>query len=83
MKTEFIGLKEFKQNITKYQALTAEGKVRLIVLKKNVPIMEVKMIDPEDYIYLNMKEEIEKSAKQIKNGEFFTHEEVLSMLNLK
>ena len=83
MTTKFIGMKEFRQNMTKYSEQSRKKKIRFIVLRKNKPIMEVTPINEEDYAYLRLKKELDEAEAQIRNGDYYTHEEVLQKLGLK
>ena len=44
MVTKFIGMREFRDNMAKYTKKTKKG-VRYIVLKKNVPVLDIRPID--------------------------------------
>ena len=44
MTTKLIGLKEFRLNLSKYTKQVESQKVRLIVLKKNKPVLEINPI---------------------------------------
>ncbi len=83
MNTKFIGMKEFRQNMTKYSEQARKKKIRYIVLKKNTPMLEIIPINEKDYAYLRLKKELDEAEKQIKNGEYFTHEEIKQSLGLK
>ena len=48
MKTQLVGLKEFRQNIASYSKRIQSHKVRYLVLRKNKPIFEVKAVDKDD-----------------------------------
>lgn len=87
MTTRVIGIKEFRQNITKLskQSCKKKGGTRFIVMRHTVPIMEVKMIDDEDGLTDELmleayKDEIEEALRQVERGEVYTSEEVLAML---
>lgn len=83
MITKFIGMKEFRQNMTQYSEQSRKQKIRFIVLRQNKPIMEVSPINEEDYAYLRIKKELDAAEAQIRNGDYYTHEEVLHHLGLK
>jgi len=82
MVSKFIGVKEFRQNISKYSTEALHKNIRFIILKKNVPILEVNPIDEKKYAYVRLSEELSTSEAQIKNGHFFTQEEVMREFNL-
>ena len=83
MDTQFIGMREFRQNMTKYSELARKKNLRFIVLKKNSPMLEIRPIIPGEYNYINLKQELALAEQQIKNGESYTAEQVRQMLGLK
>ncbi len=78
MTTKFVGLKDFRQNLTKY----VDKNVRLIVLKKNVPILEVNPIDEKEYAYMKLRKELDEAEQQIREGKFHSQEEVMKEFGL-
>lgn len=60
------------------------GKVRLIVLKKNKPVLEVNPIGAKDEVYTleDLKRDIKEAREQVKRGEVYTLEEVKKELGL-
>ncbi|MBT4384692.1 hypothetical protein HOD30_03005 [Candidatus Peregrinibacteria bacterium] len=79
MTTKFVGMKEFRQNMSKYVNIK---NVRIIVLRKNVPILEVNPIDENEYAYLKLSDELEKSEKQIKKGKSHSQKDVMKEFGL-
>jgi PHD/YefM family antitoxin component YafN of YafNO toxin-antitoxin module len=82
MNTKLIGLKEFRLNLAKYTKQVESGKVRLIVLKKNKPVLEINPIITKEYTLENLQKEINEAQEQYKNGEVYTAEEVEKELGL-
>jgi PHD/YefM family antitoxin component YafN of YafNO toxin-antitoxin module len=82
MTTKFVGMKDFRQNISKYTAQANSKKFKLIVLKKNVPVLEVTPIDEKDFAYTKLSKEIKKSEQEIKDGNSYTQEEVMMEFGL-
>ncbi len=78
MTTKFVGLKDFRQNLTKY----VDKNVRLIVLKKNVPILEVSPIDEKEYAYMKLRAELDEAEQQVREGKFHSQEEVMKEFGL-
>lgn len=82
MTTKFIGMKDFRQNMSKYTKESNEKNIQFIVLRKNVPVLEVNPINEKEYAYIKLSKELEESEKQIKQGEFYTQEEVMKEFGL-
>ena len=82
MVTKFIGMREFRDNMAKYTKKTKKG-VRYIVLKKNVPVLDIRPIDEKQFAMERLSAEIEEARKEVREGKVYTHEEVLAHLGLK
>lgn len=83
MTTKFIGMKEFRQNLAGYTKEAKKKNVRFIVLKKNVPVLEVKALDEKEFTLEKLAAEIAEAREQVKKGEVYSEEEVLKMLGLE
>jgi len=83
MTIKFIGMKDFRKNMAKYSRKKKTNNISYIVLRKNIPIMEVTPISDEDLAYMGLKEQIDEAERQVKNGEFYTADEVRESLGLK
>lgn len=75
-------MKDFRQNMSKYTKEANVKNIRIIVLKKNVPVFEVNPIDEKEYAYLKLSEELEKSEEQIKKGKSYSQKEVMEEFGL-
>ncbi len=82
MTTQFVGMKEFRQNMSKYTKEANKKKIRYIIMKKNVPVLEISPLDEKQYAYVKLSEEIKESEKQIKEGKFYTQDEVMKEFGL-
>lgn len=82
MSTKFVGMKDFRQNISKHTNDAKTNNYRIIVLKKNVPAFEVTPIDEKEYAYLKLSDQLKESEEQIKKGKSFTQEEVMEEFGL-
>lgn len=82
MNTKLIGLKEFRMNLADYTKQVESGKVRLIVLKKNKPVLEINPITTKEYTLENLRKETAEAREQYKRGELYTAEEVEKELGL-
>jgi PHD/YefM family antitoxin component YafN of YafNO toxin-antitoxin module len=82
MGTQFVGMKDFRQNMAQYTKDAKKKNIRLIVLRKNVPVFEVNPIDEKEYVYLKLKDELAESEEQIKKGESYSQEEIMKEFGL-
>lgn len=82
MTTKFVGLKEFRQNLASYTLAAKAKNIRFIILKKNVPVLEVKPVDEKEFILKHLEKEIKKARSQVKKGEVYTQEEIMDELGL-
>lgn len=82
MITKFIGVKDFRQNMAEYTAQANKKKIKFIILKKNIPVLEVNPIDEKEYAYVKLSKELDDSEKQIKEGKFYTQKEVMKKFGL-
>jgi len=79
MNTKFIGIKDFRQNISKY----AKGakSTRYIVMSHKKPLFEIKSFD-EDAELDSVYEAVMRAKKDVAKGRVYTEDEVLTMLGL-
>ena len=75
-------MKDFRQNMSKYTEESNKKNIKFIVLRKNVPVLEINPIDEKEYAYIKLSKELEDSEKQIKEGKFYTQEEVMKEFGL-
>lgn len=82
MTTQLIGLKDFRQNLATYTKAAQKKNIRYVVLKKNVPVLEVKAINPKQAALEQLAREIAEARAQVKRGEVYTSDEVRKMFDL-
>ncbi len=82
MTTQLIGIKDFRQNLATYTKAAQKKNIRYVVLKKNVPVLEVKSISPKNASLEKLAMEVAEARGQVKRGETYTSEEVRKMLDL-
>lgn len=82
MTIKFIGMREFRNHLAKYTKKAKKG-VRYVVLRKNVPVLEVKPIDEKQFAMERLSAEIEEAERDYREGRFYSHEEVVKMLGLE
>lgn len=83
MITKFIGMKDFRQNLSAYAKKAQKDDIRFIVLRKNVPVFEVIPIDEKDFALEKIKKELDEAEGEYENGNYYKHEEVMKMFGLK
>lgn len=86
MTTKMIGIKEFRQNLTKLARAGKTKKTRFIVMVHNLPVFKVEPMNEDDLIdeliLDKYSAEIEEALQQVKRGEVYTTEEVRKHLGL-
>lgn len=81
MVTKFIGMREFRDNMAKYTKNTKKG-VRYIVLKKNVPVLDIRPIDEKQFAMEKLSAEIEEAREDVRAGRVYSQEEILKEFGL-
>lgn len=82
MTTQFLGLKEFRQNLSTYTKKAKIKNIRFIILKKNVPVLEVKPLDEKQFTLEKLAMEIAEARKQVKQGKVYTQEQIMKEFGL-
>ncbi len=82
MTTQFIGLKDFRQNMASYTKLAKKKNIRFIILRKNVPVLEIKALDEKDFTLEMLTEEIREAREQVTKGETYSQEEIMKEFGL-
>lgn len=82
MTTRFIGVKAFRQNMARVAAQAKKRNERLILLRKNEPIFELRPLSKKDAILEKLRSEIDDAEKDVKDGRLYSIEQVEKMLGL-
>lgn len=82
MTTKFIGMKDFRQNISSYTKKAKKMKIRFIIFKKNKPVLEVRPVDEKQIMMTKLEEEVAEARKQVKCGDTYTQEEIMKEFGL-
>jgi hypothetical protein len=69
--------------MAQYTLQANNRKVKYIILRKNVPVLEITPIDEKEYVYTKLFKDLEESEKQIKEGKFYSQEEVMNEFGLR
>ena len=81
MNTKFIGIKDFRQNISRYAKQAKRGKTRVVITKHDDPIFELKPVAEEEYSDEVVARVLAAEA-DVAKGNYYTHEEVVEELGL-
>ncbi|MBI2638309.1 hypothetical protein HYW83_01825 [Candidatus Peregrinibacteria bacterium] len=82
MITKFVGMKEFRANISAYTEQAKTMDIHFVVLRKNVPVLEIKPIDEKRFVLQKFAKEIKKARTEIKKGKTFTQNEIMKEFGL-
>jgi PHD/YefM family antitoxin component YafN of YafNO toxin-antitoxin module len=82
MTTKLIGLKEFRLNLSAYAKEIESGNLRLIVLNKNKPVLEVNPIEIEDFTLEELRKDVARARKDYKKDKYYTIDELKERLGL-
>lgn len=82
MTTKFIGIKEFRQNLASITNTSRIKNIRFIVLRKNIPVLQVTPLDEKDFALEKLNQEIALAKKHIKEGKCYTQEEIMKKFGL-
>jgi len=77
MTTKFIGVKDLRQNMAKITKDAQKNNERIIVLRKNQPIFELRPLSNKDIYKESFIEDIKEAISQAKKGEVYSQEDIL------
>jgi len=83
MTTKFIGVREFRQNISKLYRDARKRNIRYIVLNKNKPVFEVKPIGKREAFLESLLASIKDAEADIKAGHIYSMDEIEREFGLK
>ncbi len=83
MTTKFIGLKELRQGMARITRDATKHRQRLIVLRKNTPLFELRPLSKADTALLSFDREIKEARASAKSGKLLSTQDVRQMLGLK
>ena len=82
MTTKFIGIKELRQNMAKITEQARKNNQRLIVLRKNEPIFELRPLSKKDATLERLALDIQEGLEDVKAGRVYSHEEIKNYFGL-
>ncbi|MBU1178738.1 hypothetical protein KKB69_00105 [Patescibacteria group bacterium] len=82
MNTKFIGTKQLRQNMAKIAKNAQIKNERIIVLRKNQPIFELRPLSGKNLLVESFRRDIEEARTDKKRGAVKSQDEVEKMLGL-
>ncbi len=82
MTTKMIGVKEFRQNMARFSDEALRKNQRLIILKKNKPIFELKPLSEKDAALERLLADIREAQEDVRNGEVYSHDEIKNLFGI-
>lgn len=80
---EYIGIKEFRNNISSYVKKSRNSKKKFVITSNNLPVFEMIPIKKDSIYKESFIKEVNEAIADIKKGNFYTHEELLKALSKK
>ena len=77
MTTKFIGIKEFRQNISDFTQKAQKSDVRYIIMNRNKPLFELKPFKKDQELE-NIFADIVKAKEDIKKGKVYSQDDILA-----
>lgn len=81
MNTKFVGIKDFRQNISDYARQARKGGARFVVMNRNKPLFEIKPFAEDVYLDSFVTSIIEAEA-DVAKGNSHTQDEVMKELGI-
>lgn len=81
-KTQLIGLKEFRQDITNLWKTARQTNTKYIVMFHSQPVLEVNPISEKEELLDKLKRDITTARAQVKAGQVYSQAEVFKSLGL-
>jgi len=76
MTTKFVGMKELRQNMAKLTKQAQQKNERLIILRKNKPIFELRPLSKQDATLERLALDIQEGLEDAKAGRVYSHKEM-------
>jgi len=81
MNTKFIGIKDFRQNISDYAKRAQKGDYRFVIMNRNKPLFEIKPFADDVYLDSFVASVLEAEA-DVAKGNYHTEAEVMKELGI-
>ncbi len=80
MNTKFVGIKDFRANISDYVTRARKKNARYIVVNRNKPLFELTPF-AEDVTLDTLFSDILAAKRDIREGKLYTHDDILAELS--
>ncbi len=80
---EFVGVKEFRNNISNYIAKAQKSGKKIILTVNNIPTFEMRPIKKEQVYSKQFIADILEAEEDVKHGRVYSHEYVLKKFGFK
>lgn len=77
MNTTFVGIKEFRQDISGYAKKARNAKTRFVVVNRNKPLFEVTPFE-EDETLGSLFNAIRAAKEDVRKGRVYTQDQILA-----
>lgn len=81
MNTKFVGIKDFRQNISDYAKLAQKGDAQFVIMKRNKPLFEIKPFAEDVYLDSFAASMVEAEA-DISANRVIPHDDLAKKLGL-
>lgn len=81
MNTEFIGVKDFRKNISSFAKKALKGDTRFVIMNRNKPLFELKPFAEDVYLDSLVLSIVEIEA-DVAKGNSYTQDEVMKELGV-
>lgn len=81
MNTKFIGVKDFRQNMSDYAKRAQKGDSRYIVMNRNKPLFEITPFAEDEYLD-SFVASVVKAEAEVAAGKVISHEALVKKLGL-
>ena len=82
MNVQFIGIKEFRQNMAAICAAAVKKGQQLIIMRKNKPLFELRPLKPSQEGYAEFLRGVQESREDVKKGRSYSLKEVEKLLGM-
>ncbi len=82
MTTRFVGIKELRQHMAKISSRAHKKKERIVVLRKNKPVFELRPLTDEAGLLESLIRDIEEARADVKSRRLHSQAGIEKMLGL-
>lgn len=82
MTTKFIGIKEFRKNLSKISKEAQEQNIHFIVMRHAQPVLRITPLSEEEGALEQVALDIAEAREEMERGESYSSDEVRKMLGI-